>query len=70
MLSVFPNFDSKSTEANESGVVPVSVVGEGSIDLKEELQLGVEKTPFGELIQLKEEQVFAQISERGEQREH
>ena len=48
----------------------MSVVNEGSIDPKEELQLGVAEAPTRELIQLKEEQVFTQIGERGEQREH
>ena len=55
VLSVFPNFDSKSTVAIDDGAAPVTVVGEGSIDLEEELQLGVAKAPAEELIQLKEE---------------
>ena len=66
VLSVFPNFDSKSTKVIDGGASLVSVVGEGSIDPEEELQLGIAKTSVGELIQLKEERVFTQIGERGE----
>ena len=59
VLSVIPNSDSKSTEAIDNGVAPLSVIGEGSTDSKEELQLCVAKTPAGKLIQLKKEPVFA-----------
>ena len=61
-----PNFDSKSMEVIDNGVTAPPM----SVELKEELQLGVTKTPAGEPIQLKEERVFAQIGDRGEQHEH
>ena len=65
VLSDVSNSDSKSMEVNDKDVtLPVSVEPE------EELQLGVTKAPAGEPIQLKEEQVFAQISEIDEQQEH
>ncbi|XP_022967658.1 uncharacterized protein LOC111467102 [Cucurbita maxima] len=55
----------KSTEVIDDGITtPVSVEPE------EELQLCITKAPAGEPIQLKEERVFAQIGERGEQQEH
>ena len=61
VLSVFPNSNSKSIEAIDDGAAPISIIGEGSINLDEELQLGVAKAPAGELIQLKEERLLAQI---------
>ena len=38
LLSVFPNSNSKSTEAIDGDAAPVSVVDEGSIYPEEELQ--------------------------------
>ena len=70
VLSNVSNSDSKSMEVTDGVAASMSVVGEGSIDPKEELQLGETKAPAEELIQLKEERVFAQIGERGEQQEH
>ena len=59
VLSIFPNFDSKYTKAINGGATPVSIIGEESIDPEEELQLGIAKALAGELIELKEERVFA-----------
>ena len=63
MVSAYvPNFDSKSTE--------VEVIDD-DVELEDELQLGVAKAaPAGDPIQLKEERVLDQISERDEQHEH
>ena len=70
VLSDVPNSNSKSTEGIDGVAASMSLVDEGSIGLEEELQVGVAKAPAGELIQLKEERVFAQIGKRGEQHEH
>ena len=61
VLPDVPNSDSKSTEVSDEGVAaPVS------LEPEEELQLALAEEP----IQLKDERVFAQIGERGEQQEH
>ena len=65
VLSDVSNSDSKSMEIIDDGITaPVSVEPE------EELQLNMTKAPAREPIQLKEERVFSQIGERGEQHEH
>ena len=43
VLSDVPYSDFKSTKVTDGVTAPVSVVGEGSIDLEEELQFGVIK---------------------------
>ena len=58
VLTLFPNSESKSSEAIDDDAASVSVIDEWSIDPEEEVQLGVAQAPAGELIQLKEEQVF------------
>ena len=65
VLPDIPTFDSKSTE-----VIDDNLTASLSFEHEEELQLDVTKAPAGEPIQLKEERVFAQIGERGEQNEH
>ena len=65
VLPDIPNSDSKFMEVIDDGITaPVSVEPE------EELQLCITKAPTREPIQLKEERVFAQIGERGEQQDH
>ena len=70
VLSDVPNSDSKPMKVIDNVTASVSVIDEGSIDPEEELQLGGIKAPAGEPIQLKEERVFTQIGERGEEHEH
>ena len=65
VLPDVPNSDSKSMEVIDDGITTPE-----SVEPKEELQLCITKAPVGEPIQLKEERVFAQIGERGEQQEH
>ena len=65
VLSNVPNSDSKSTEVIDNGITALV-----SVELEEELQLGVTKAPVGEPIQLKKERVFAQNVKIGEQQKH
>ena len=65
VLPDVPNSNSKSMEVIDGGVTALV-----NVELEEELQLGVTKALPGKPIQLKEERVFDQIGEKGEQREH
>ena len=60
-----PTSGIKSTE-----VIDDSITAPVSVEPEEEFQLCITKAPAGEPIQLKEERMFAQVSERGEQQEH
>ena len=68
--SVLPDVEPEEELPKSTEVIDDGITAPVSIEPEEEFQLCITKAPVGEPIQLKEERLFAQIGERGEQQEH